>query len=56
MRCTWNRLSLAAGLLVAALLPGVASAATVTGAVTFNGKAPALKPLAMDAELETTEL
>jgi hypothetical protein len=50
MRCTWNQLSLAAGLLVAALLPGVAGAATVTGAVTFNGKAPALKPLAMDAE------
>jgi plastocyanin len=50
MRGARNRLSLAAGLLVAALWPGVAGAATVTGAVTFNGKAPALKPLAMDAE------
>ncbi len=50
MRGTRNRLWLAAGL-VAALWPGVALAAsTVTGTVTFDGKAPALKPLAMDAE------
>jgi len=42
---------LAAGLLAAALWPGVAVAAsTVTGTVTFDGKAPGLKPLAMDAE------
>jgi len=37
--------------LVAALWPGVALAAsTVTGTVTFDGKAPALKPIAMDAD------
>ena len=51
MRGTGNGLWLAAGLLAAALWPGVALAAsTVTGTVTFDGKAPALKPLAMDAE------
>jgi len=51
MRWTGSRLSLAAGLLAAALWPGVALAASsVTGTVIFDGKAPALKPLAMDAE------
>ena len=50
MRWTGSRLSLAAGLLAAALWPGVALAATVTGTVTFDGKAPALRPLAMEAE------
>ena len=51
MRGTGNRLSLTAGLLAVALWPGVALAAsTITGTVTFDGKAPALKPLAMDAE------
>ena len=50
MRGTGNKLSLAAGLLAAALWPGVARAASVTGTVTFDGKGPALKPLAMDAE------
>jgi len=50
MRGTGNRLSLAAGLLAAGLWPGVAFAATVTGSVIFDGKVPALKPLAMDAE------
>jgi len=51
MARTGNRLSMAAGLLAAALWPGVALAAsTITGTVTFDGKAPALKPLAMDAE------
>ena len=51
MRWTGSRLSLAAGLLAAALWPGVAIAAsTITGTVTFDGKVPALKPLAMDAE------
>jgi plastocyanin len=51
MRRTVNRLSLAAGLLVAALWPGAALAqSTITGTVTFDGKAPALKPLAMEAE------
>ena len=50
MRGTRKRLCLAAGLLVATVWPGVALAATVTGTVVFDGKAPALKPLAMDAE------
>src|SRR5688572_3374120 len=57
MRWTGNRLWLAAGL-VAGLVavsvrPGAAvpvPAASVTGIVTFDGKAPALKPLAMDAD------
>jgi plastocyanin len=51
MRWTGSRLSLAAGLLAVSLWPGVAfAAATVTGTVVFDGKAPALRPLAMDAE------
>jgi plastocyanin len=50
MRWTGNRLGLAAGLLAAALWPGVALAASsVTGTVIFDGKAPALRPLAMHA-------
>src|SRR3546814_30300 len=47
---TTKRMCLTAGLLVATLWPGAALAATVTGTVVFDGKAPALKPLAMDAE------
>ena len=50
MRGTRIWLSLAAALLAAAVWPGAVLAATVTGTVTFDGKAPALKPLAMDAE------
>jgi plastocyanin len=50
MRLTWNRLSLVAGLLTATLWPGAALAANITGTITFDGKVPALKPLAMDAE------
>jgi plastocyanin len=51
MRWTGSRLSLAAGLLAASLWPGVALAASsVTGTVIFDGKVPALRPLAMDAE------
>ena len=51
MRGTGNRLWLAAGLVAVLVWPGVAVAAsTITGTVTFDGKAPALKPLAMDAE------
>ena len=50
MRGTGNRLSLAAGLLAAALWPGVALAASVTGTITFDGKAPTLRPLGMEAE------
>jgi plastocyanin len=53
MRSTVCRLSLAAGLIAAAalMLPGVAHAASsITGTVTFAGKAPNLRPLAMDAD------
>jgi plastocyanin len=51
MRAIENRLMLAAVLVVVLGWPGVASAAsTVTGTVTFEGKAPPLKPLAMDAD------
>jgi plastocyanin len=51
MRRTANRCCLAAGLLAAAVWPGLALAASsVTGTVTFDGKVPALKPLAMDAD------
>ncbi len=51
MRATGNRLWLAAGLVTMSVWPGVAFAASsVTGTVTFNGKAPTLKPLAMDAD------
>ncbi len=51
MRVIGNRLWLAAALVAVSLWPGVAVAAsTVTGTVTFDGKAPTLKPLAMDAD------
>jgi plastocyanin len=51
MRVTGNRLWLAAGLVAVSLWPSVAVAAsTVTGSVTFDGKAPPLKPLTMDAD------
>ena len=51
MRRTGSRLWLAVVLVAVLVLPGVASAAsTVTGTITFDGKAPALKPLAMDAD------
>jgi plastocyanin len=51
MRVTGNRLGLAVALVAAALWPGVAFAASsVTGTVTFDGKAPVMKPLAMDAD------
>src|SRR5687768_17756160 len=50
MRGIGNRLWLAVGLAVL-VWPGVAAAAsTVTGTITFAGKPPALKPLAMDAD------
>ena len=50
MRGTAYGLRLAV-LIAVAVWPGVAVAAsTVTGTVTFDGKAPALKPLAMDAD------
>ena len=51
MRLTGNRLWLAAGLVAVLGWPGVAVAASsITGTVTFDGKPPALKPLAMDAD------
>jgi plastocyanin len=51
VRATGKRLWLAAGLVVTMAWPGVALAAsTVTGTVTFDGKAPTLKPIAMDAD------
>ena len=51
MRRTANRLCLAVGLIAAAVWPGVALAASsVTGTVTFDGKVPTLRPLAMDAD------
>jgi plastocyanin len=50
MRGTANGLRVAV-LVAVVVWPGVAVAAsTVTGIVTFEGKAPALKPLAMDAD------
>lgn len=51
MRRTGNGLWLAAGLVTVLVWPGIAVAAsTVTGTVTFAGKAPTLKPLAMEAD------
>ena len=42
---------LAAGVVAVAVSPGVAFAASsITGTITFEGKAPDLKPLAMDAD------
>jgi plastocyanin len=46
-----NSLSLAAAVVAAVLWPGVVNAASsITGTITFEGKAPALRPLAMDAD------
>jgi plastocyanin len=51
MRATGNRLWLAAVLVAMSFWPGVALAAsTITGTITFDGKAPVLRPIAMDAE------
>lgn len=51
MRGRANGLRLAALMGVVSICPGVALAAsTITGTVTFDGKAPALRPIAMDAE------
>jgi plastocyanin len=50
-RGTASRLGLAAGLVMALSWPGVAGAASsITGTVTFDGKAPTLRPLTMDAD------
>jgi plastocyanin len=46
-----GKLCLAASLFAVVVSPGVAVAAsTITGTMTFDGKPPALKPLAMDAD------
>lgn len=46
-----SSLSLAAALAAAVLWPGVVNAASsITGTITFDGKAPALRPIAMDAD------
>lgn len=51
MRVTANGLWLATGLVTVLVWPGVAVAASsITGSATFDGKAPTLRPLAMDAD------
>ena len=51
MRGIGNRLWLATWLVALSVWPGVAYAASsVSGTVTFDGKPPALKPLAMEAD------
>jgi plastocyanin len=51
MRGTGNQLRLAAVVVAVSVWPGVAFAASsITGTVTFDGKAPALRPLTMDAD------
>ncbi len=51
MRVTAKRLWLATGLVTVLVWPGVAVAASsITGSATFDGKAPTLRPLAMDAD------
>jgi plastocyanin len=51
MRRTGIWLRLAAGLVAVSVWPSVAFAASsVTGTITFDGKVPTLKPLAMDAD------
>jgi plastocyanin len=51
MRLNGNKLCVVAGFVALSMCPGVALAAsTITGTVVFDGKAPTLKPLAMDAD------
>ena len=51
MRRMGRNLRLAAALVAVSIMPGVAMAASsITGTVTFAGKVPNLKPLAMDAD------
>jgi plastocyanin len=51
MRRTGNGSRLAAVLVAVSVWPGVAFAASsITGTITFDGKPPSLKPLAMDAD------
>jgi plastocyanin len=51
MRGTAKGLGLAAALIGVSLWPGITFAASsITGTVTFDGKVPSLRPLAMDAD------
>ena len=51
MRGTARRMCLSAGLVAAVIWPGAALAASsVSGTVTFDGKPPNLRPLAMEAD------
>jgi plastocyanin len=51
MRVSGNGSSLAVALLAVALWPAAAfGAASITGTITFDGKPPVLKPLAMEAD------
>jgi plastocyanin len=51
MRWTGNKLWLATGLFAMSVWPSAALAAsTITGSVVFDGKAPTLRPLTMDAD------
>lgn len=51
MRGSGNSLRLAVVLVVVSVCPGVAVAASsISGTITFDGKAPSLRPLAMDAD------
>lgn len=51
MRGSGNSLRLAVLLVVVSVCPGVAVAASsISGTITFDGKAPSLRPLAMDAD------
>ncbi|MPZ20527.1 MAG: hypothetical protein GEV06_21825, partial [Luteitalea sp.] len=51
IRGTGNRFRLAAVLVAVSVWPGVAfGASSIAGTVTFDGKAPKLRPLSMDAE------
>jgi plastocyanin len=51
MRAIENRLQMAAVLIAVSICPSVAFAASsITGTATFNGKAPTMRPLAMEAD------
>src|SRR5688500_6766236 len=51
MRRAAKNLVLVAGLMAVSMWPAAAlAAATVTGTITYDGKVPALKPRAMDAD------
>lgn len=51
MRMTGNTLRLATVLVAVSMWPGVAAAAaSISGTITYDGKVPTLRPLAMDAD------